>query len=93
MASDGSTLLFDYADENLFTSEIKRVRNMISMAAAGGEPMKSCFSYSDLERLLEKYNFLIYELLYTEDIERKYFYSKKYPAFEHICYTQAVRKK
>lgn len=93
LASDGSTLLFDYADENLFTSDIKRVRNMISMAAAGGEPMKSCFSYSDLERLLEKYNFLIYELLYTEDIERKYFYSKKYPAFEHICYTQAVRKK
>ena len=93
MASDGSTLLFDYADENLFTSEIKRVRNMISMAAAGGEPMKSCFSYSDLERLLEKYNFLIYELLYTEDIERKYFYNKKDPAFEHICYTQAVRKK
>lgn len=93
LASDGSTLLFDYADENLFTSDIKRVRNMISMAAAGGEPMKSCFSYSDLERLLEKYNFLIYELLYTEDIERKYFYNKKYPAFEHICYMQAVWKK
>lgn len=93
LSSDGSTLLFDYADENLFNSQIKRVQNMLAMASASGEPMKSCFSYSDIEKLLEKYNFLIYELLYTEDIERAYFYNKKYMAFEHICYAQAVLKK
>lgn len=93
LAADGSTLLFDYADENLFDSPVKRVQNMLAMASAGGEPMKSCFSYIELEKLLEKYYFLIYELLYTEDIEQKYFYNKKYSAFENICYVQAVLKK
>lgn len=93
-AADGSTLLFDYADENLFTSDVRRVQNMLAMAQAGGEPMKSCFSYEHLEKLLSKYNFLIYEFLSTNDIQEKYFGNRTdfLTAFENINYALAVLK-
>ena len=93
-AADGSTLLFDYADEDLFTSDVRRVQNMLAMAQAGGEPMKSCFSYGCLEKLLSKYNFLIYEFLSTNDIQGKYFGNRTdfLTAFENINYALAVLK-
>ena len=37
------------------------------MAKAGGEPMQSAFSYGELEKLLQKHSFLIYELLMSDD--------------------------
>ena len=94
LSAEGSSLVFDYADENLFRSDIKRVQNMIAMAAAGGEPMKTCFSYEQLEKLLEKHRFLIYELLTTEDIQENYFKGREdgLTAFEHISYVNAVIK-
>ena len=68
---------------------------MIAMAGAGGEPMKSCFSYAGLEKILEKHNFLIYELLTPQDIQSQYFdgHGADLTAFEHINYVQAVIKK
>ena len=95
LSAEGSSLVFDYADEGLFTSDVKRVQNMIAMAAAGGEPMKSCFDYAGLEKLLEKHHFLIYELLKTQDIQERYFAecSDELTAFEHIHYVTAVLKK
>lgn len=95
ISTDGSTIVFDYADDNLFSSKVKRVKNMLAMAAAGGEPMKSCFSYQQLEKLLEQHSFLIYELLTEQDIQRQYFEGKndnKLTAFEHINYVTAVYK-
>lgn len=94
LSAEGSSLVFDYAGENLFRSDIKRVQNMIAMAAAGGEPMKTCFSYEQLEKLLEKHRFLIYELLTTEDIQENYFKEREdgLTAFEQISYVNAVIK-
>ncbi len=94
-AADSSTLLFDFADENLFTSKTKRVQNMTAMAAAGGEPMKSCFDYVHLEELLGEYNFLIYEFLTPDDIHEKYFKDRTdyLTAFENINYALAVLKR
>ncbi|MGN0107299.1 MAG: class I SAM-dependent methyltransferase [Hominilimicola sp.] len=93
-AADGSTLLFDFADEKLFTSKTKRVQNMIAMAAAGGEPMKSCFSQAHAEELLGEYKFLIYEFLTPDDIYEKYFKDRTdyLTAFENINYALAVLK-
>lgn len=93
-ASEGSTILFDYASQEIFSSPVKRVQNMISMAAAGGEPMKSSFNYRELEQLMEKYRFLIYEHLSTEEIQREFFADRTdyLTAFEHINYAQAVLK-
>ena len=91
---DGSTLVFDYPDEDFFAAPEKRVQNTIMMAKAGGEPMQSAFSYSELEKLLEKHGFLIYELLTPNDIQRDIIdkAGADMKAFEHVNYCLAVRK-
>ena len=92
--ADGNTLVFDYPDENFFDAPEKRVQNTVMMAKAGGEPMKTVFSYRALEKLLEKHGFLIYELLTPEDIQRDVIdkAGADMKAFEHVNYCLAVRK-
>ena len=94
LCADGSTLVFDYPDENFFDATEKRVQNTIMMAKAGGEPMQSAFSYKELEKLLEKHGFLIYELLTPDDIQRNVIHKAgaDMKAFEHVNYCLAVRK-
>ena len=94
LCADGSTLVFDYPDENFFDAPERRVQNTIMMAKAGGEPMQSAFSYSELEKLLEKHGFLIYELLTPDDIQRDIIdrAGADMKAFEHVNYCLAVRK-
>lgn len=94
LCADGSTLVFDYPDENFFEAPERRVQNTIMMAKAGGEPMQSAFSYSELEKLLEKHGFLIYELLTPDDIQRDIIdkTGADMKAFEHVGYCLAVRK-
>ena len=72
----------------------KRVQNTIMMAKAGDEPMQSAFSYSEIEKLLEKHGFLIYELLTPDDIQRDIIdkAGTDMKAFEHVNYCLAVRK-
>ena len=95
LCADGSSLVFDYPDENFFDAAEKRVQNTIMMAKAGGEPMQSAFSYAELEKLLEKHGFLIYELLTPDDIQRDIIdnVGADMKAFEHVNYCLAVRKK
>ena len=94
LCADGSTLVFDYPDEDFFAAPEKRVQNTIMMAKAGGEPMKTAFSYSELEKLLAKHGFLIYELLTPDDIQRDVIdkAGADLKAFEHVNYCLAVRK-
>ncbi len=94
LSAEGSSLVFDFADPYLFRASERRVQNMIAMAHAGGEPMKSCFSEWDLEKILIRYGFLIYELLEPKDIQKTYFegQDESLTAFEHICYLNAVKK-
>ena len=94
LCADGSTLVFDYPDEDFFAAPEKRVQNTIMMAKAGGEPMQSAFSYSELEKLLETHGFLIYELLTPDDIQRDVIdkAGADMKAFEHVNYCLAVRK-
>ncbi len=94
LCTDGSTLCFDYPDENFFSAAEKRVHNTVMMAKAGGEPMKSAFSYTELEKLLEKHGFLIYELLTPADIQREIINAagSDIKAFEHVNYCLAVKK-
>ena len=92
----GSSIVFDYPDENLFTEKglSNRVENMVKMAEVGGEPMKSCFSYTEMEALLEKSGLLIYEHLSPEDINKLYFEGRNdfLEAFETVHYVHAVKK-
>ncbi|MFK4326038.1 methyltransferase (TIGR00027 family) [Bacillus sp. RC55] len=96
MVPEGSSIVFDYPDENLFTEKglSNRVENMVKIAAVGGEPMKSCFSYTEMEALLEKVGLLIYEHLSPEDIDKLYFEGRNdyLEAFETVHYVHAVKK-
>ncbi|GCF75003.1 S-adenosyl-L-methionine-dependent methyltransferase [Bacillus cereus] len=96
MVPKGSSIVFDYPDENLFTEKglSNRVENMVKMAMVGGEPMKSCFSYAEMEALLEKAGLLIYEHLSPEDINKLYFEGRNdyLEAFETVHYVHAVKK-
>lgn len=92
----GSSIVFDYADENLFElkGDSNRVENMVKMAALSGEPMKSCFSYDEIEKMLENAGLLIYEHL-TPDMINNLFFNKRedyLSAFETIHYIHAVKK-
>lgn len=91
--SDGSTLLFDYADAGLFLSKEPRVRNMIEMAKGCGEEMKSSFDGVSMEMMLSDYGFLVYEILEPADIQKQIIKNTGMKAFEHINYVQAVYKK
>ncbi|HDR6312303.1 TPA: class I SAM-dependent methyltransferase [Bacillus cereus] len=96
MVPEGSSIVFDYPDENLFTEKglSNRVENMVKMAAVGGEPMKSCFSYTEMEALLENAGLFIYEHLSPEDIHTLYFEGRNdyLKAFETVHYVHAVKK-
>lgn len=91
----GSSLVFDYPDEFLFEDNQKgtRVEKMVSLAHASGESMKSSFSYSELESILEEAGFSIYEHLTPKEIDQRYFQDREVymHAFESINYCLAVK--
>lgn len=92
LSSSGSRLVLDFADESLFTSQTRRVRNMLAMAAAGGEKMQSCFEHKKLESLLKRHGFSILDWFSPQDIQKEYFNGRgrELTAFEHIHYLQAI---
>ena len=95
LSADGSDLVFDYADEGLFVSNVKRVQNMLAMAKAGGEEMQSSFDQMSLEIMLSEYGFLVYEHLNYNEIQNRFFSGRTdwLSAFEHINYVHVVLKK
>ena len=95
LATDGSSLVFDYADAGLIHSDVKRVQNMLAMAKAGGEEMRSCFDQRSLEQMLSEHGFLVYELMNCNEIQQRYFPERTdwLSAFEHIDYAHAVLEK
>lgn len=92
----GSSIVFDYADEKLFEEKgmSNRVENMVKMASASGEPMKSCFSYYEIENMLEKSGLLIYEHLSPATINDLFFSNRMdyLSAFETIHYIHAIKE-
>ncbi|MEW9676791.1 class I SAM-dependent methyltransferase [Lentibacillus sp. L22] len=92
----GSSIVFDYADEELFKKKglSNRVENMVKMAAASGEPMKSCFTYNEIEAMLENAGLLIYEHLSPAKINEQFFRNRKdyLSAYETVHYIHAVKE-
>jgi len=92
----GSSIVFDYANEQLFVEKgmANRVENMVKMAAASGEPMKSCFTYNEMENILEKSGLLIYEHLSPTKINEMFFKNRTdyLSAFETVHFIHAVKK-
>ncbi|MGJ7922230.1 class I SAM-dependent methyltransferase [Neobacillus sp. LXY-4] len=93
---EGSSIVFDYADEKLFKEKglSNRVQNMVQMSAATGEPMKSCFTFHEMEKMLENAGLLIYEHLSPLTIHNQFFQNRTdyLSAFETIHYIHAVKK-
>lgn len=93
----GSSIVFDYADETLFEEKgiSNRVENMVKMAAASGEPMKSCFAYDEIENMLETAGLLIYDHVSPAEINDRFFKNRTddLSAFETIHYIHAVKNK
>lgn len=96
----GSSILFDYPDENHFTSKAgERAKKQSMLAGAASEKMLAGYSYNDMEKLLSAYDFLIYEYLTPPEMNDQYFeaYNKANPshrmtAFDNVNYCLAVRK-
>lgn len=91
----GSSIIFDFADERLFTEQgiFNRVQHMVQMAAASGEPMKFSTTLTELEQMLAEQQLFIYEHLSPQDIQNQYFYNRDddLQAFETIHYVHAVK--
>ena len=92
MTGTSQYVVFDFADSHLFSSDAAQVMNMLAMAEKSGEPMQSCFGYGELEKMLEKHSFLIYEFLNCEEIQDRYFTecNNEMTAFENVNFAQAV---
>jgi methyltransferase (TIGR00027 family) len=92
----GSSIVFDYADDKLFEEKgmSNRVQNMLHMASVSGEPMKSSFTYDEMEKMLEKSGLLIYEHLSPDTINNQFFRNRTdyLSAFETIHYIHAVKE-
>lgn len=94
LSAEGSTLVLDYADAGLFLAEERRVQNMVAMAKAGGEEMRSSFDYMSFDTMFAAHGFLIYEFLTPADIQKQIIdpAGASLAAFEHINYATAVKK-
>lgn len=95
----GSSLVFDYPDENNGTERAgERAKKQALLAGGANEAMCAGYSYSDMEALLSAHGFLIYEHLTPEEITIQYFQAHndanpKHPmtAFDNVNYCLAVK--
>ncbi len=94
-AADGSTLLFDFADQGLFLFEEPRTAAGIEAANKAGMELRSGYDTLSLDMMLSEYGFMIYELLTPPDIQKTLIdpTGDEMKAFGHINYVQAVFKK
>ncbi|MEG0229139.1 MAG: class I SAM-dependent methyltransferase [Oscillospiraceae bacterium] len=96
----GSSIIFDYPDENSYTEKAgERAKKQSMLAGAAKEKMLASYSYFDIERLLSAHDFLIYEHLNAKEMTEQYFdvYNKANPkhqmtGFDNVNYCLAVRK-
>ncbi len=96
----GSSIVFDYPDEQTFTSEAgERAQKQVMMAARAGEPMQASYSYLELEQMLEEVNLLIYQHLTPAEVTEQLFQSynnsqpaHKITAFDNVNYCLAVKR-
>ncbi|WP_312047880.1 class I SAM-dependent methyltransferase [Anaerotignum sp.] len=97
---DGSSLVFDYPVERSYSDiDDEPWNKQIMLAESAKEKMLASYSYKEMEKILSKHGFLIYEHLTPVEMTEQYF--KKYnqgnpshpiKAFEQVNYCLAVRK-
>ncbi|XKI10984.1 hypothetical protein GGGNBK_05005 [Sporosarcina sp. ANT_H38] len=92
----GSSIVFYYADETLYEEKgmSNRVENMVKMASASGESMKSSFTNNEIQTMLEESGLLIYEHLTPNAIQELFFRVRTdyLCAFETVHFIHAVKR-
>lgn len=95
IAPVGSSVIFDYPER----SGSEDFKKHSALAAAANEKMLSEYSYSEIEKILSKNGFLIYEHLTPDEITDRFFssYNKANPdknikALDGVNYCLAVRQ-
>lgn len=98
--SDGSSIIFDYPDENSYTDTAgERAKRQTMLAGAANEKMLASYSYAEIEKMLADCSFLMYEHLTPSEMTTQYFsaYNHANPsrimtAFDNVNYCLAVKK-
>ncbi|MDD3392471.1 MAG: SAM-dependent methyltransferase [Bacilli bacterium] len=92
---NGSSIVFDYPT---FENEIESNKTEL-LALEAGEKMQAKYSYNEVEKILSKYGFLIYEHLNSQEMTKNYFevYNMLNPKHKMksppgVSYCLAVRK-
>ena len=95
IVSSGSSLIFDYPTYD--SSHETKLNEQLASGAK--EEMKSKYSYKDIEKILSKQGFLIYEHLNHKEMTNNYFYNYNTLNPEHqiiapigVSYCLAVKK-
>lgn len=96
----GSSVAFDIPNELSFTDKAgERSKKQAILAAGANEEMKSGYAYRELEEILEKCGFAIYEFLTPDEITGQYFEEyneenadKKMTAFDNVNLCLAVKQ-
>ncbi len=100
LLSKGSSVIFDYPDENSYTDKAgERAKKQAMLAGAANEKMLASYSYEEIEKILSDYGFLIYEHLTPLEMTGRYFnvYNDANPShpitgFDNVNYCLAIRK-
>ncbi|MGI5825421.1 MAG: class I SAM-dependent methyltransferase [Bacillota bacterium] len=96
----GSSIIFDYPDENTYTPKAgEQAKKQSMLANTANEKMLASYSYGCMEQRLLSHEFLIYEHLSPHEMTEQYFeaYNKATPmhlmtAFDNVNYCLAVRR-
>lgn len=95
----GSTIVFDYPDQDTYTDKAgQRSKKQTMLAGNAGEAMLAGYSYSEIETLLCEAGFQISIHLKPQEITEKYFaeYNRANPkhkitAFDNVNYCMAIK--
>ena len=101
MVPEGSSIVFDYPDEDSYTERAgERAKKQAMLAGGANEAMLASYSFSEMEKLLADRGFLIYEHLDPQEMTAQYFaaYNQANPdhkmtAFDNVNYCLAVKKR
>ena len=96
----GSPLVFEYPDDETYAKKAaERTKKQVILANGAKEKMLAGYSYDEMEKLLCRCGFSIYEHLTPDQITKQYFeeYNKANPdhymsAFDNVNYCLAVRE-
>jgi methyltransferase (TIGR00027 family) len=95
----GSSIVFDYPDQDTFTDRAgDRAKKQVMMANLAKETMRAAYSYAEIEELLSEAGLLIYEHLEPHEITNRFFtdynrHNATHPmsAFDNVNYCLGVK--